>query len=340
MIRVRFDDSTMVHIERLQGILSEHPDVMGSTVHDYPICESTNWTTISWEGALEDDRIRMNVNYTDHLYLNTYHVKLSEGEGFRNKQQGTGPESNQVILNQAAIDLMQMEDPIGKKINYGLDYKGPISGNEATIAGVIEDFHFLSVHNIIRPLMLRLYNEEQTGWSISVRFNSSDVSGVRDYIQEEFLSVFPGQAFNYEFVDEFHKQMYDEERKMSKIFLFIAILANIIAALGLYGLIAYSTTLRTREVGLRKVLGANFISISRLFSKEFIILVFIANLASWPMVYFATNKWLQTFPYQVGISLLPYLVALLATMAIAYGSMLYHTYKASQINPADSLRCE
>lgn len=340
MIRVRFDDSTMVHIERLQGILSEHPDVMGSTVHDYPICESTNWTTISWEGALEDDRIRMNVNYTDHLYLNTYQVKLSEGEGFRNKQQGTGPESNLVILNQAAIDLMQMEDPIGKKINYGLDYKGPLSGNEATIAGVIEDFHFLSVHNIIRPLMLRLYNEEQTGWSISVKFNSSDVSGLRDYIQEEFLSVFPGQAFNYEFVDEFHKQMYDEERKMSKIFLFIAILANIIAALGLYGLIAYSTTLRTREVGLRKVLGANFITISRLFSKEFIFLVIIANLASWPMVYFATNKWLQTFPYQEGISLLPYLVALLATMAIAYGSMLYHTYKASQINPADSLRCE
>ena len=134
--------------------------------------------------------------------------------------------------------------------------------------------------------------------------------------------------------------MYQEERKMSKIFLFIAILANIIAALGLYGLIAYSTSLRTREVGLRKVLGANFISISRLFSKEFILLVVIANLASWPVIYFATNKWLQAFPYRVEPSILPYLAAMFVTMFIAYGSMLYHTYKASQINPADSLRNE
>jgi putative ABC transport system permease protein len=340
MMRVQFNDSSMVRIERLQGILSGHPDVMGSTVHDYPICESTNWTTISWEGAQEDDYIRMNVNYTDHLYLNTYQVKLSEGEGFRNKQQGTGPEGNQVILNQAAIDMIQMEDPIGKKLKYGLDYKGYLSGNEATIVGVIEDFHFLSVHNIIRPLMLRLYNEEQTGWSISVRYNTRDVSGIRDFIQEQFLSVFPDQAFDYDFVDEYHNQMYDEERKMSKIFLFIAILANIIAALGLYGLIAYSTSLRTREVGLRKVLGANFISISRLFSKEFILLVIIANFVSWPMVYFAADKWLQAFPYRVAPSILPYLAAMLATLVIAYGSMLYHTHKASMINPADSLRYE
>jgi putative ABC transport system permease protein len=340
MIWVQFNDSTRVRIERLQGILSGHPDVMGSTVHDYPICESTNWTSISWEGAQEDDNIRMNVNYTDHLYLETYEIKLAEGEGFRSKQQGIGPEGNQVILNQAAVDLIQMDDPIGKKLKYGLDYKGNLSGNEATIVGVIEDFHFLSVHNIIRPLMLRLYNEEQTGWGLSVRFNSRDVSGIKDYIQEEFLSVFPNQAFNYEFVDEFHNQMYDEERKMSKIFLFIAILANIIAALGLYGLIAYSTTLRTREVGLRKVLGANFISISRLFSKEFIFLVIIANLASWPVIYFATNKWMEAFPYRDGASILPYLAAMMATMAIAYGSMLYHTHKASRINPADSLRCE
>ncbi len=127
---------------------------------------------------------------------------------------------------------------------------------------------------------------------------------------------------------------------MSKIFLFIAILANLIAALGLYGLIAYSTTLRTREVGLRKVLGANFISISRLFSKEFMLLVIIANLVSWPVIYFATNKWMEAFPYRDGASILPYLAAMIATMAIAYGSMLYHTHKASRINPADSLRCE
>jgi putative ABC transport system permease protein len=340
VLRVQFNDSSMVRAERLQENLSRHPDIVASTVHDYPICESTNWTTVSWDGAQEDEYIRMNVNYTDHHYLNTYQISLSAGEGFRNKQQGIGPEGNQVILNQAAIDMIQLEDPIGKKLRYGLDYKGYLSGNEATIVGVMEDFHFLSVHNIIRPMMLRLYNEEQVGWGMSIRFNTRDVSGIRDFIQNEFLAVFPGQPFDYDFVDEYHNDMYKEERKMSKIFLFIAILANLIAALGLYGLIAYSTSIRTREVGLRKVLGANFLTISTLFSREFILLVLMANLASWPAVYVATQKWLQTFPYQVNPSILPYLGAMLVTLVIAYGSMLYHTHKASRINPADSLRYE
>jgi putative ABC transport system permease protein len=93
-------------------------------------------------------------------------------------------------------------------------------------------------------------------------------------------------------------------------------------------------------VGLRKVLGANFVSISRLFSREFILLVTIANLASWPAVYFVTQKWLHTFPYRITPSILPYLAAMVATMVIAYGSMLYHTYRASRINPAESLRYE
>jgi putative ABC transport system permease protein len=188
--------------------------------------------------------------------------------------------------------------------------------------------------------MLRLYNEAQTGQSLSVRFNTRDISGIRDYIQQQFLAIFPELAFDYEFVDEFHEAMYEEERLMTRIVLYIAIIVNIIAALGLYGLIAYSTSLRTREVGLRKVLGANFARISRLFSREFILLVILANLASWPAVYFVNQRWLQSFPYKVSNALWPYLAAFAVTLIVAYGSMLYHTYRASQINPADSLRYE
>jgi len=282
----------------------------------------------------------MNVNYTDHNYLSVYQITLEEGRGFSGKQMGMEPESNQVILNRAALNKIGMEDPIGKKILWGGDYRGPVNGNQATIVGVVEDFHFLSVRNVIKPFMLRLYNEQQTGWSISVRFNASDVAGIREFIREEFIAIFPGQAFDYEFVDEFHSRMYEEERKMSRIVLYIAILAIFIAALGLYGLIAYSTSLRTREVGLRKVLGANFATISKLFSREFMLLVIIANLASWPLIYLALHRWLQSFPYRADFAIWPFLVALSVTLLIAYGSMLYHTYKASRINPADSLRYE
>jgi len=340
VLRAEFTDTSKVRIERLQEILANHPSIIGSTVHDYPVCASTNWTRVSWDGAQNEEFIRMNVSYTDHYYLDIYQMHLIDGNGFEGKQPGTDAEGNRVILNQAALNKIGMEDPIGKKIRYGGDYYGGVAGNQATIVGIVEDYHFLSVHNTITPLMLRLFNESQAGRSISVRFDTEDVAGIRDFIQEEFLAIFPGQAFDYEFVDEFHNQMYQEEKKMSRIILYVAILANLIAALGIYGLIAYSTSLRTREVGLRKVLGANFATISRLFSREFILLVIIANLASWPVVYFVTRQWLQSFPYKVAPSIIPYLAAMAVTMIIAYGSMLYHTYKASQINPADSLRHE
>jgi putative ABC transport system permease protein len=340
VLRVEFADTSMVRIERLQEILSGHPDIIGSTVHDYEVCESTNWTRVSWDGAQEGEFIRMNVNYTDHHYLDVYQMRLKEGEGFTGKQQGTEAEGNQVILNQAALTRIEMEDPIGKKLRYSGDYKGGVVGDQATIVGIIDDFHFLSVHNTITPLMLRLFNEAQNGRSLSIRFNTSDVSGIRDYIQDEFLAIFPDQAFDYEFVDEFHEAMYEQERLMSRIVLYIAIIVNIIAALGLYGLIAYTTSLRTREVGLRKVLGANFILISKLFSREFLVLVIIANLASWPAVYFVNRQWLQSFPYKVDFAIWPYLTAFAITLMVAWGSMLYHTFRASRINPADSLRYE
>jgi len=338
--RIEFTDTSMVRIERFQEILSRNPDISASSVHDYPVCESTNWTRISWDGAPEGEFIRMNVNYTDHHYLDVYQMSLLEGPGFTGKQIGNEPEGQRVILNAAALKRIEMEDPIGQKLRYGGDYRGGVRGNEATIVGIIDDFHFLSVHNTITPLMLRLYNERHTGQSISIRFNTSDVSGIRDYIQEEFLAIFPELAFDYEFVDEFHNEMYEEERKMSRIVLYIAFIVNIIAALGLYGLIAYTTSLRTREVGLRKVLGANFTTISKLFSKEFILLVIIANLVSWPAVYFVNRLWLQSFPYKVNPAFWPYLLAFGITLAIAYGSMLFHTFRASRINPADSLRYE
>jgi putative ABC transport system permease protein len=340
VVRVPFDDSTNVRALRLQAIMSTYPEITGSTIHDYPVCASSNWTTVSWEGAQDDQYIRMNVNYADHGFTDLYGIRIRDGKGFLAEQLGTGPEGNKVLINQAAVETMALQDPVGKTLHYYLDYKDTLSGGEATIVGVMEDFHFLSVHNLIQPFMLRLFNEEQHGWSVSFRYKSADVSGVVEHLSEAFGQVFPEQVFEYAFVDEFHNQMYQEERKMSRIILWIALLANLIAALGLYGQIAYSTSIRTREVGLRKVLGAGFLQISGLFFREFLLLVLLANLGAWPLIFFAGRAWLRSFPYQAGFALWPYLTALALSLVIAMGSMLYHTYRSSRMNPTDSLRYE
>ena len=120
----------------------------------------------------------------------------------------------------------------------------------------------------------------------------------------------------------------------------LAIIAIIIACLGIYGLVAFTTSRRTNEVGIRKAMGADFSRISVLFVREFVILILVANLVAWPAGYFIVRNWLHSFPYQVGFSIVPYVVALLLTILFTLISMMYHTYKAARLQPADSLRYE
>lgn len=171
MIRIEFTDSTMSRVNYFKDEVLKKSNFIGATIHDYPICNSTNWTRISWEGAKEGERIRMSVNYVDHLFLDVCKMKLIEGKGFTSAQIGTSPEGNELVINETAAKRMGMKDPVGKKIIYGGDYHGGIRGREATIVGVLQNFHFLSVHNMITPIMMRKFNEAQTGRSISVKMN-------------------------------------------------------------------------------------------------------------------------------------------------------------------------
>jgi putative ABC transport system permease protein len=339
VIRVPLDDSSMLHINTFREQLLRDPRIVNASVHDYPVCNSENWTGIVWEGVPEGEFIRINVNYTDHHYLNTYQIKLTEGEGFTGPQKDTLTGGNKVILNRVALNSMGLKDPIGKKIYYYRDYKR-YKETEATIVGIVEDYHFLSAHNPITPIMLRLYNGDMVGWSISVRLNGADINNTLDNIRKLYEEFYPEQVFDYEFVDEFHARMYLKEDKLSRIVFYLSLLAVIIACLGVYGLVAFITSRRTREVGIRKVMGAGFVTITNLFAREFLLLIVISNFIAWPVAYYLIKNWLQSFPYRIDFSPLPYFVALLLTLIFALLSMLYQIFRVSRINPAESLRYE
>ena len=339
VIRIPIRDTTEVRIQRYREMLLENPGITQASVHDYPVCQSDNWTSITWEGAHENDFIRMNVNYADHHYLDLYEMRLLEGNGFTPDRFGSPEAGREVIVNRAAVQLMGLDDPIGRSIRYGLDYRINNLG-EVKIVGVVDDYHFLSVHNTITPLMIRLYDEGLVGRSISIRMNAMDLKGGLDFIQEKFTEIFPELPWDYQFVYDFHARMYQEEQKMARVIMVLAIIAIIIACLGIYGLIAFTTSRRTHEVGVRKAMGAGFPRISFLFIREFLVLIFIANLVAWPIGFFVVNSWLKSFPYKVSFSVTPYLLALFLTMIITILSMLYHTYRASSLQPAESLRYE
>ena len=339
VIRVPLNDTSMNKIITFREELLRYPGILNASVHDYRVCESTNWTRIAWEGSQDGEFIRMNVNYTDPHYLTMYEMTLVEGEGFSNYQPGDGEVEDEVILNEAAVIRIGFEDPIGKKLRYGGDYRrfGRFS---PTIVGVVKDYHFLSVRNTITPFMIRPYRNGMAGQSISIRLEGKPFHESLNQIKTKFEEFFPGQTYNYEFVDEYHAQMYTVEDQLSKIVFMLAVIAILIACLGVYGLVAFTTSKRTREVGIRKVMGAQFFSITRLFAREFMILLIGANIFAWPAAFYLVKNWLQSFPYRVEFSIFPYLIALALITLFTLLSMFYHTFKSSRLNPAESLRYE
>jgi putative ABC transport system permease protein len=257
-------------------------------------------------------------------------MRLVEGNGFTPDRYGSQDGGREVILNKAAVKMMELDDPLGIHIRYGVDYRMTRLG-EVKIVGVVDDYHFLSVHNPIMPLMIRLYDEELVGQSISIRINASNIQNNLEFIKETFNEIFPELPFDYQFVYDVHARMYQEEQKMTKVIMALAIIAIVIACMGVYGLIAFTTSRRTHEVGVRKAMGAGFSRISILFIKEFLVLILIANAIAWPVGYFVVNGWLKSFPYKVSFSVAPFFVAMFLTIVITVLSMLYHTYKASSL---------
>jgi putative ABC transport system permease protein len=339
VIHSAFNDTSWIHANTFRDILLENPHIIDVSYHDYPVCQSDNWTRVSWEGAESGEWIRMNVNYVDPHYLNTYQMRLIDGEGFTESQIGSQESIPQLVLNSAAVKRIGIEDPVGKHIRYGGDYRLNNIGN-VRIVGVVDDYHFISVHNVITPIMIRLFNERTNPQSISIRLDGIKMQETLEFVSAKFAEYYPKLPFRPDFVYDFHARMYAEEGRMSNIVLALAILAIIIACLGVYGLVAFTTSNRTGEVGIRKVMGAGFYRIARLFSKEFLILICISNLLAWPVGYFLVKNWLQSFPYKVGFSIAPYLAALFLTIIFAMLSMLYHIYRSNRMQPADSLRYE
>ena len=337
IIRIEFTDSTMNRINYFKNILKKSPKISATAIHDYPINNAHNWTRIRYDGAQSGDYTGINVNYVDHNFTDTYNMKLIEGEGFIKAQSGTTPEGNLVMLNETAVRKFGMENPIGKKIYYGTDYRGRLEGKQATIVGVLKDFNYLSARNSIKPIMLRLYNEEQVGTSISVKFIKANKNEILKLLESNFTEIFPGQVFKYHFVDEYQNIMYSEERKLSNISAYLAILAILIASLGVFGLVSYSTAQRTKEIGIRKTFGAEVFNINWIFTRDFIGLIILAFIISIPIAYLWIDNWLDSFPYKVEFAIWPFLFALLLMIAVTQMTIAIKTLTVARINPTSCL---
>jgi putative ABC transport system permease protein len=236
------------------------------------------------------------------------------------------------VINRAMSDALDFKNPeaaIGERV---------IAGDTMEIIGVIENYHQMSLKEAVTPLIYR-YAPDFTAF-FAFKLNTPNTQQVLASLEQPWQTFFEGNPMDYFYLDQFFHKQYESDRQFSQIFGLFTLLAILIACLGLYGLASFLTMQRTKEIGIRKVLGSSSSGIVMLLSKGFIQLVVVANLIAWPCAWWAMENWLQGFPYRININPLIFLVAGFGVVLIAFLSVGLQTLKAALINPAQTLKYE
>ena len=239
-------------------------------------------------------------------------------------------EHDAIIVNEATVRALGWEDPLGKRIGTGEDAR--------TVIGVVRDFHYRDMRSEIQPVVMELSSGARRYYA--VKFNTTAVASLLDGIEATWTRFIPDHPFDYSFLDGDFAAMYRAESRLGRLFVAFAILAISIACLGLVGLTAFMTQLRTKEIGIRKVLGASGRSLMILMSKELVVLVGVAFVIAGPPAYLAMRQWLENFVYHTPIQWEVFAVAGAAALVAALGSVAFHLITAARANPVESLQCE
>jgi len=243
-----------------------------------------------------------------------------------------------ILINETAADRFGWQDPIGKIVTRPAFSNGKDISIKRKIVGVVKDFHTLSLHQKIEPLVM-----DNSSWGLrflSLRFEGHSVLDIMTAVKAKWRQFFPEIGFDPFFLDDAFARKYQAEERLNKIFTSFAVLAIFISCLGLFGLAAYMTERRTKEVGIRKVLGAPVSGIVVLLSREFSMWVLAANLISLPLAYHFLTRWLEGFAYRTGLDATIFIASGLLALAIAWMTVGYQAIRAARANPVDSLRYE
>jgi putative ABC transport system permease protein len=248
-------------------------------------------------------------------------------------------DSSALIINETAAKLLGFKNPLTETLYRPAGYasNGAFQSKPFHIIGVVKDFNFNSMHDKVGPLVIEL-NED---WGkIAMRINSKNIPALINEVENKWNSMSPGQPFSYSFLDADFYKIYKAEQRTGKLFVTFAVFAIFIACLGLFGLVTYAAEQRIKEIGVRKVLGANVGEIVAMISKDFIKLVLIAFVIAFPVAWWMMNKWLLSFAYRIDISLWVFALAGSLTLAIALITVSFQAIKAAVANPVKSLRTE
>ncbi|MCI0696528.1 ABC transporter permease [candidate division KSB1 bacterium] len=308
--------------------LLKNPNITGITrtsqLPTYVASSSSGW---KWEGKDPSDEVLMHTLNVDEDYVKTFKMEMAEGRFF---SRDFPADSHAVVVNETATEVMGMQAPIGKRLTLG--------SNEFTIIGVVKDFHFKPIRMKIEPLVMMMAPDGY--FAMIMRMRPENFTATIEFIEKTYKQFAADTPFYFNFLDEVYDNLYRAEQRVGKLSGYFSVMAILIASLGLYGLASYMAEQRTKEIGIRKVLGASIPALFFLLSKNFLMLAGIANLIAWPVAYFVMSGWLQNYAYRISLNVAIFVVAAALAMIIVLVTVSYQALKAALANPVEALRYE
>jgi putative ABC transport system permease protein len=321
-------------VDVFRNEVKKNPDITGFTTSVTIPGKQREYKAIAKRyGAPDDEQVTLRFNSMDYDYINVFKMKLLAGRTF--SEEFTNDPDTSVIISESSAKLLgykNIEEAVGQTIAIPGFQWNPI------VVGVVNDYHQVSLKKPLDPSIF--YCTAHGGEYYSIRVKTSNLTATVEQVRQAWEKAFPGNPFDYFFLDDYFNKQYENERRFGKLFSTFAGLAVIVGCLGLFGLSAYTASQRTKEIGIRKVLGSSERGIFMLLSKEYVNLVLIAIAIAVPLVWLGMNNWITSFPYRTTISITVFVIAGLAVLFVAISTVSFQTLKAARINPVDSLRHE
>jgi putative ABC transport system permease protein len=316
------------HVKAFKDALKRIPEVVMATSSTAVPGHSESGKTYTVEGTA-GKVMDFKINYVDNDFFETYGIKLDSGRTF---DASFSADYYAGVINESAIKELSLEDPFATRLVDAFE--------KVSVVGIVQNFHFESLHSRINPYIFRLKDDSTLYGYFSIRLSpAANAKTIRE-IEKVWNAFAPDDPIQFFFMDEDFAQKYKEERQNAQLSVIFSVLAIIIASLGLFGLTAFSIEQRTKEIGLRKSMGASVASVFLLITKEFMLLVAISTIISWPVVYVAAGNWLQNYYYRIDLNPIDFAAGFVIVVGIAVATISYKTLKSARTNPVDALRYE
>jgi len=331
VIRIPMNRALLSRLGAFETELKNHPGILNVTAGQaVPYNDDYKTSGVEWPGKNPDLVPTVRYSIVRPEYIEAFGIKIIDGRSFF----GTRPaDLDNYIINQEAARYMGMESPVGQRLGFW--------GKVGTIIGVVEDFHQVSLHREIMPQIISANPAFANGLkSVFVKVRPDNIPETIAFIQREFDEISPMFPFEYAFVDKGTDDLYASEQRLGQIFGYASFLAIFISCLGIFGLAAFTAERRTKEIGIRKVLGASAPDISLLLSRSFARWLIVANLIAWPVGWYVMHRWLERFAYRSELSPAVFLASGAISFLIAAVPVVYQSLRAAAVDPVESLRCE